>query len=387
MTLRTGVFVLQDKDTLVPMQPEPFAAEVDFQTLLSKFPALLVGDQIDEDNPRRFLLVQQELPIGHEDAARRWSLDHLFLDQDGVPTLVEVKRQSDGRLRREVVGQMLDYASNFQASWTAEKMRSVFEATCIAAKAEGDAVLSEFLGPETASDRFWADVDKNIGSGKLRLLFVADDIPSELRRIVEFMNKYMQPVEVLAIELRQFTGQGLRTIVPMVFGQTQEAAGRKEPARGERWTEERLLAQCDERFPATDAAAARAILNGMKGFGLQLVFGTGRTSGSVYPLLKPRGVAINPAYLSTEGEGKVWLQLKHLEGKPVLGSVEERREIVRRFAEVRDSGLSEAAVDGWATIPLARIAADPRGVEKVIAAMQWIVDQVKAVGTSTRSGG
>ncbi|QRE74229.1 hypothetical protein [Methylobacterium aquaticum] len=380
MTLRTGVFVLQGTDTLVPMQPEQFAAEVDFQALLSKFPALLVGDQIDTDNPRRFLLVKQELPIGHEDAASRWSLDHLFLDQDGVPTLVEVKRQSDGRLRREVVGQMLDYASNFQSSWNADRILSAFEATCAAAKAESGAVLAEFLGPDIAADRFWADVDKNIAAGKLRLLFVADDIPSELRRIVEFMNKQMQPAEVLAIELRQFTGQGLRTIVPMVFGQTQEAAGRKEPTRGERWTEERLLAECNSRFSAVEAAAARAILDGMKGLGLPLVFGTGRTSGSVYPLLRAKGATINPAYLSTEGKGSVWLQLKHLETRPFLNTVEERREIVRLFAQVENSGLTDAVAEGWGTIALARIAADPRGTEKVIDALQWIADRVKAAG-------
>jgi hypothetical protein len=29
-----------------------------------------------------------------------------------VPTLLEVKRSSDTRIRREVVGQMLDYAAN-----------------------------------------------------------------------------------------------------------------------------------------------------------------------------------------------------------------------------------------------------------------------------------
>src|SRR5262249_3604083 len=31
-----------------------------------------------------------------------WSVDHLFLDQDAVRTLVEVKRGSDTRIRREV---------------------------------------------------------------------------------------------------------------------------------------------------------------------------------------------------------------------------------------------------------------------------------------------
>jgi hypothetical protein len=42
------------------------------------------------------------------DERTRWSLDHLFIDGDGVPTLVRVKRTSDPRARREVVAQMLE---------------------------------------------------------------------------------------------------------------------------------------------------------------------------------------------------------------------------------------------------------------------------------------
>lgn len=30
-----------------------------------------------------------------QDGGDRWSTDHVFLDQDGIPTLVEVKRTSD----------------------------------------------------------------------------------------------------------------------------------------------------------------------------------------------------------------------------------------------------------------------------------------------------
>ena len=45
----------------------------------------------------------------------RWSLDHLFVTRDGVPVLVELKRAMNSRLRREVVGQILDYAANATA--------------------------------------------------------------------------------------------------------------------------------------------------------------------------------------------------------------------------------------------------------------------------------
>jgi hypothetical protein len=37
-----------------------------------------------------------------------------------VPTLVEVKRSDDTRIRREVVGQMLDYAANGVVYWPGE---------------------------------------------------------------------------------------------------------------------------------------------------------------------------------------------------------------------------------------------------------------------------
>ena len=56
---------------------------------------------------------------------------------------------------------------------------------------------------------------------------LSDQIPNELKRIVEFLNGQMKSAEVLALELRQFEGQGLKTLVPMVYGQTQEAQQNK----------------------------------------------------------------------------------------------------------------------------------------------------------------
>ena len=55
----------------------------------------------------------------------RWSLDHLFLDQEGIPTFVECKRSTDTRARREVVAQMLDYAANGLQYWSMERIQTV----------------------------------------------------------------------------------------------------------------------------------------------------------------------------------------------------------------------------------------------------------------------
>lgn len=113
MNLNTGIFLLQKDKSLIEMNVTEFITEDSFQELLENYPNLLAGDQIDEREPRKWLLVSREVSIPDSDkSGGRWSVDHLFLDQEGIPTLVEVKRASDTRIRREVVGQLLEYAAN-----------------------------------------------------------------------------------------------------------------------------------------------------------------------------------------------------------------------------------------------------------------------------------
>ena len=112
---------------MVEMVEMPYAVEDDFQRLLAEHPGLLAGDQFDREVPRKWLLVAREVAVASEqDGSGRWSLDHLFLDQDAVPTIVEVKRSVDTRIRREVVGQMLDYAANGTRYWPVEDLRASF---------------------------------------------------------------------------------------------------------------------------------------------------------------------------------------------------------------------------------------------------------------------
>src|SRR6185436_6507166 len=92
---------------------------------------------------------------GDASGTGRWSVDHLFLDQAGVPTLVEVKRSTDTRIRREVVGQMLDYAANAVAYLPVESLRAAFEARCAAGSLQPAVELGAFLGSEVSAEDFW----------------------------------------------------------------------------------------------------------------------------------------------------------------------------------------------------------------------------------------
>lgn len=192
--MKGNIFLLQGGGSLVKMKEAPYDSEDLLQELLARYPDLLAGDQIDGDEPRRWLLVSREMAVpGEEDGAGRWSLDHLFLDQDAIPTLVEVKRSSDTRIRREVVGQMLDYAANAVMYWPVESIRSRFEKTCELQRMEPTSTLTAFLRESGDCEGFWQQVKTNLQAGRIRLVFVADEIPTELRRVVEFLDGQMDP--------------------------------------------------------------------------------------------------------------------------------------------------------------------------------------------------
>src|SRR5690242_10301166 len=265
-----GIYLVQENGRLVEMAEQPYEVEEKLQRLLADYPNLLAGDQIAPGSPRRWLLVAREIGVPDADgAADRWALDHLFLDQDAVPTLVEVKRSRDTRIRREVVGQMLDYAVNAIVYWPLETIVARFEASCRLAGRDPEATIAAFLnggfdGAERDTGEFWQEAKRNLQTGRIRMIFVADEIPPELRRVVEFLNGQMSPAEVLAVEVRQFVGQGLRALVPTVVGQTV-AAQQTKAASGittkRQWDEASFFEHIAARRGPAETAVARDILD------------------------------------------------------------------------------------------------------------------------------
>ena len=116
---------------------------------------------------------------------------------------------------------MLDYAANAVVHWPVERLQAEFEAN-----PESEQDISDLLeDPEADPEEFWQEVKTNLQAGRVRLIFVSDKIPDELRRIVEFLNEQMDPAEVLAVEIKQYVSQdsNLKTLVPRIIGQTVKA--------------------------------------------------------------------------------------------------------------------------------------------------------------------
>ena len=238
------IYVTTTDGKIEPLEETAFAVEAELQTLIAEHLELLDGEQMRPGDPRRWLLISREIGIAEAvGEGARWALDHLLVDQDARPTLVEVKRGWSPEIRRTVIGQVLEYAAHASGTWTAEGLR---ETSARSAEQRGRHPQEELAtllqsGAEPDADAFWDDVATNLAANRLRLLIISDRIPDELARVVTFLNKQMSDIEVLAIEIKRFKGSTNQTLVPRVIGRTTEDAKSKRGDTGKRVTRESFL--------------------------------------------------------------------------------------------------------------------------------------------------
>ena len=375
-----GIFLLRGEDNLVRMTEAPYDSEDVLQELLAKFPDLLAGDQLVGGEPRRWILVDREAALpDSEDAAGRWSVDHLFLDQDAVPTLVEVKRSSDTRIRREVVGQLIDYAANAVVYWPIETLRATFVSRLAREGGDPDVELVAVLGSDADAEAYWDQAGANLKAGRIRLVFVADEIPRELRRVVEFLNEQMG-AEVIAIEVKQYVGpEGLRTLVPRVIGQTAAAETRKGPRGKRRWDEPSFLSELEAKHGPDEARVARELIRWARIQLPRFTWGTGIFEGSFIPVLDYAGQNYFPlALVISATYGAAEIQFQHLARRPPSDDIGLRREFLRRLNAIPGVSLSEDAVTRRPKIPLGLLATDPQALEAFKGVLDWFCQTARS---------
>ena len=364
-------------DKLVKMEESAYDSEELLQKLLEDYPDLLAGDQINQDEPRQWLLISREMEISSEDSENRWSVDHLFLDQDGIPTLVEVKRSSDTRLRREVVGQMLDYAANAVIYWPIEKIQSKFEAYCKDNEIDPEQEISNLIGEEADPEEFWQKVKTNLQAGKLRLVFVADVIPSELKRIVEFLNEQMDPAEIIAIEIKQFVGEGFKSMVPRVVGQTQQAQVKKGIRKKKKWDEESFMKVLQQREDKSEAIVAKKILDWAKSKNLRIWWGEGAKSGSFYALFDYKNKPYYTLALRTGYKnGYVEMQFKYqIEYRPFVEK-DKQEYLLKKFNEIPRISFPPEDLNRYPSVPFT-VLKDETELPKFLEIFDWIIQEIK----------
>jgi hypothetical protein len=338
---RDPIFLLSETGSLQRVMRADYDSELLLQDLVDSYPELLAGEQISPTAPLHWLVIDKEVGIPDAvDASDRWALDILLVDNHSRPTLVEIKRSTDRRIRREVVGQMLDYAANAQLYWPVDRIRSL--ATQRYGGADNlDAEVARLLGNEAelASeeiDKFWTAVSENLRQGRVRLLFVADELPGELKRTIEFLNGQMPDVDVLGVEIPQYLGDSFKALVPRLVGQTELIRQSKiPPASQGKTTREKFFSAFGPDlldFYSNFVAKAEATK------GISVDWGRKNAIIKILPISSPKSISV--LYLNSPGSnGQEEPALEfYLEYIASFGISEKLREALGRVQGIRQNG-------------------------------------------------
>lgn len=305
----SNAYLIDDGGSTVPMSRVRCSDEnEELQKILEENPSLLPGEQINPDDPRRWLTIKREM--GVPDPATgvdRWSIDFVVVDQSAIPTFVECKRIADSRSRREVVGQMFEYAANGHHYWTKDELQQCAQDTAEAAGRTIDSALAELKPDDDLPvGQFFQRMEDNLREGQIRLVFFLEEGPPELRSIVDFVNKQMERSEILLIEARQYESDGMRIVVPTLFGFTEQARAVKRrvtvatSAGGSRWDEERFSAALSEGLPTVESDAIMRFYVECRRAGFSITWGAGKVNGS-YRVAKPEVTSKNLLVVYTNG--------------------------------------------------------------------------------------
>lgn len=201
-----------------------YKEEAELQNLLCRNPNILPGAEISPDNPLRWFVLGREVGIRDINTGEiRWSIDILLVDQFGVLTLVECKLSNDSRLRREVIGQLLEYAANAQAYFSAVKIEEQAKKFY---GGEGNLAqamrlflrLDDEDSVQKGAESFWRRTEEKLRNGEIRLIIAADKIPEELQRTIAYLDQQMRDTEVLGVEIRLYESEKMQIIVPRLVG-------------------------------------------------------------------------------------------------------------------------------------------------------------------------
>lgn len=365
-----SIFILDENDKLIELKQSKSDSEDIFQELIEKFPNILAGDQISPDNPRRWIFIGREVGVPSEaNGGNQWFLDHLFIDQDAIPTFVEVKRSTDTRIRREVVAQMLDYAANATEYWPIEIIRESYEKL-------GSNLYEELGIDEQNEELFWSNVSTNLKSGKIRLMFVADEIPMSLRRIIEFLNGQMTDTEVLGLEIKQFISEfNIKTLVPILIGQTSEAIQVKNQSKGQ-WDKDSFLQEVERASGEEAVAICEKLINSLEDIGCRIWWGRGKKYASFVAMYdgkqKYQLLSIYPYESVTRFE----LYFQHYATKEPFISIEIRKKLQNKFNQINGIHVPDNKLDKRPSFDLS-VLKDENNMELFIDVFKFFIEEVK----------
>ena len=297
------------------------------------------------------------ISIGREVSTAVGYIDNLFISPDGYLTVVETKLWRNPEARREVVGQILDYAKELN-KWTFTDLDNTVKQFNRLYNNHTNGLLEtvrRHTELDETDEKFFIDnVSKNLKRGRFLLLIVGDGIRESVEDMVEYLTQTPQLYFTLAlVELQVYKlnhDDNSLIIIPQLVIRTREitraivriegnySADVKVNIETDLGTEaikpgsKRITVTAEDFFERLEQNTnketvefAKQIINDSEDLGLYVEWNSGSFS---IKLADPQGSGIKIAVLNIEKNGRFNLG----RSRPQFESLQLPREISYSFA-------------------------------------------------------
>jgi len=346
----------------------PFSLEADLRDLIVETPSLVPIEDIREGSAAFIVAVPEfGLPgAGYTDV--------VLFAPDGVVAVVECKLARNAQIKREVVGQVFEYAAFlWQMPYDDFDQR--------VASRTGKHIVD--LVRDAVSDQAWDEhafrdgVEAALHDGTFVLVIAVDEINPELDRTVSFLNGCGEPkFSFAALEMRRSQWQDTEILVPHLYGPGIGASATPRSA-SRVWTRDTFLAAVTEQSPTGVAAVVSDLLDWSGSSDGQVFFGHGTQTGS-FTLTCTFANGKRQALFAVYDTGVVAMN---------LGGFTNRPDFYQRYVDglAQIPGFADAAHSGKAQ-PSVRVADALVGHGDALAAFKALIEDLVARATQITNG-
>lgn len=329
------LFIVEGNQTKV-LDQQAFDNEKLLQDVVERFPEVIALEDLGVKEP--FIV------IGREVATLAGYIDVLCMDGDGVLTVIETKLARNSQIRREVVGQVLEYVAQL-SKWRAHDVVQAANQYFSAAGVKmGDrtATLMDLLltvdEEETAAQPMdlYEKIETNLRKGRIKLVIASDSIPETLKDTVTFINSFSN-FDIYVLQIQSYQKDQLQIYAPTVFGFTHKTSG---GSTGERfqWDEESFF-ESITNLETAGILIIKKLYDFTKANAEGIRWGTGRTSSSFSYTVSCQVDSVRKKFnifaVQNAGDyGKILLNFGSLKGSLSDEELHHFRETLNRLPQV-----------------------------------------------------
>jgi hypothetical protein len=226
-----------------------------------------------EDHPELLPIAEIEpafvpvVSVGREVETKSGYIDNLLLSPEGYLTIVETKLWRNPEARREVVGQLIDYAKDVNR-WTFTELEGKVQAYNIRRRQSKLGILDsirEIEDIDESEEQIIVDtISRNLRTGRFLLLVVGEGIRESVEEMADFLQQTPQMLFTLALVELQVYELGTKggkplLVIPQVVARTREIT--RAVVRVEGKAIESVKVEVDTEITTAEKPTKRATLS------------------------------------------------------------------------------------------------------------------------------